>query len=255
MKKNFLLLTVMLFSGLCVNAIDWQEIETQFPNVSLYVDADSIRKVNDDECLYAMKYSVDETPEKVAYIKSNAKTGYSGIIYTSDYEVDKYKPNAVFANPHVFMKPVNDTSFLKNANTYALSCYKRCPYYAYSNRPELRGEIPVAYKARNPKDIFTPEQLQGYVARTCETLEANWFPPATGHSTRAVVVLTIGADGSLLDYKFTETSGDNVTDKSILAAAEKAVPYPRFPEIAKGVYSMDFQFVFEHDLVRKSVVY
>lgn len=262
MKKRFILLTAMLLSGLCANAVNWQPVDTSVPNVSLYIDTDSIKQISNNECLYAIKYQTGDSDEKVAYMKSDSKTGYAGVIYTTEYEEQNYKPVAVFANPHVFMKPVNQDSFMKDVQNYVISLYdgtqlasNKNTVYTYNNKPALRNEVPVSYNSQSSKNALTPAQLEDYVIKTCKILEANWTPPASGRDTRAIIILTIGADGSLLNYSFAETSGDNITDRSILSAVEKTVPYPKFPEIAKGAYALDFQFVFEHDLIKKSVVY
>ena len=256
MKKNLILLTVILLSGLAANAVNWQPVCTNNPGVDLYIDTDSFRKISDNECLYAIKYSIDNTPEQVAYIKSDSKTGYLGIINSGDYNIDKYKPNAVFSEPHVFMKPIKENSFLRYSNDYALAIASGKTIIGtnnavYSYDGKSISEIPVAHKTLN----VTPEQLEGYLVQACELLQANWYPPESGNGSRAIIRVTIGNDGSLLKYDFEETSGDPLTDRSIIAAAERTVPYPKFPEIAKEAYSLDFRFVFEHDVVRKSVVY
>lgn len=257
MKKILFLLTVVLFSGLSSNAMNWQPVSTNNPNVDLYIDVDSFRKIGDNECLYAIKYSIDNGSEKVAYIKSDSKTGYLGIINSGDFELDKYRPNAVFSEPHVFMKPIKDNSFLKFSHDYAIAlasgytvAQNNSNAVYYGNGSFNSGEVPVAYKPH-----LTPEQMEGYVIQTCELLEANWNPPESGNGSRAILRVTICNDGSLLKYSFEETSGDPVTDRSVIAAAEKTVPFPKFPQIAKDAYSLDFRFVFEHDVVRKSVVY
>jgi len=262
MTKKFILLSAMLLSGLCAGAANWQPVDTTVSNVNVYIDTDTIKQINDNECLYAIRYQVGSADEKVAYIKSDSKTGYTGIIYSTEYEEQNYKPHAVFANPHVFMKPVNQDSFLKDVHNYAIAMASGTRFastqnavYTYENKPILRDDIPVSYNSQNSKNVPTPPQLQEYVIKTCKILENNWTPPESGRDSRAIIILTIGADGSLLNYSFAESSGDNITDRSILSAVEKTVPYPKFPEVVKDAYSLDFQFVFEHDLLKKSVVY
>lgn len=270
MKKKIFILTALLISGLCANAMNWQPVNTYINGIDLYIDTDSIQKINNDECLYAIKYSVNGNPEKIAYIKSNSKTNYAGIINSGDYEIEKYRPIAVFADPRVYMKPINKNSFLLNAHEYAIAAANGNTYarhqdaftaneyaatYSYNEKPILRDDLQVAYNQAKTQELLTPAQLQEYVIRTCKYLEANWNPPVSGRGTRAIILLTIGKDGSLIDYNFKEASGDNVTDRSIITAVERTVPYPKFPEIAKNAYSLDFQFVFEHDLIKKSVVY
>ena len=265
MKKKLFLLTCLLLTGIGAGAVDWQPIDTSVPNVDVYIDMESVKKINNDECLYAIRYTVNSKPEQVAYIKSNSKTNYVGIIQSGDYEVDKYKPNAVFAEPHVFMKPIREGSFLGSVHNYAIASLQNSTiatqqdavstneYDAVYNKLVLRDDLLVTYNGS--KDLYSNPEFRDYVAKTCKILEQNWTPPESGRNTRAILLVSIGSDGSLLDYSFAETSGDNITDRSIISAAEKTVPYPKFPQIAKDVYSLNFQFVFEHDLLKKSVVY
>ena len=264
MKKSFLLLAVLLISGLCANAVNWQPVSAN--GVDMYVDTDSFRNINDDESLYAVKYSVGNGPEKVAYLKSNFKKDYMGVIFASDYDAEKYRPNGVFAVPRVFMKPVKEDSFLSFAHKYASAMSGGQEYktafspneypanYLYGETPVLRDDLQVAYNQAKGVQL-TPAQLQDYLVRTCKIIESNWTPPSSGKGSRAIVLLSIGADGSLLNYDFKEASGDEMTDRSILSAVEKSVPYPKFPSIAKNAYALDFQYVFEHDTFKKSVVY
>ena len=252
MKKFILLSLVMLMSGLCANATNWQPVYTDFPNLNLYIDMDSFRQIDDDECYYAVKYALNNEIEQIAYIKSNRKTNYLGIIRTDDYTEGNYRPNAVFANPHVFMKPLNEKSFLKSVHTYAASLM---------SETKIASDVPavshhyaddvtlVSYNGNFDRDIA------GYVATTCEILNANWNPPISGRNTRGIVKLSIGSDGSLYNCDFIESSGDETTDRSIISAVEKTVPYPKFPASAGSAHALDFQFVFENDLIRKTVVY
>lgn len=253
MKKILLLLSV-LSAGVCANAIDWQPLYTNYPNVNLYVDVDSVKQINNDEYYYAVKYTINDNPEQTAYLKSNTKNNYIGIIRTDDLE--NYNPGAVFTNPHVFMKPLSDKSFLNAAHQYIASNTANTrtfaqnneydAVYSYDNSPELRNV--------NVSNNMSPD-MHAYVVKTCKILEANWNPPASTNNTRAIVVTTIGKDGSLINYRFVENSGDEVTDHSIISALAKTVPYPKFPTNVDSAYALDFQFVFEHDVVRKSVVY
>lgn len=262
MKKNIILLLVMLLSAVSANAENWQPISTSFPDTKLYIDLDSVKYPQEDECLYALKYQVAGNPEKIAYIKSNLKTNYLGIIRVVDSDTVQYRPVAELNEPHVFMKQIPENSFLNDVqryasalgNGYALASDEFTAEYR-GQKPLLRDDLVIAYNEQNP--YYTNASVQSYLVRTCKQLEANWQPPATTHATRNILYVTIGRDGSLLDYKMIEGSGDDTTDRSVISAAERTVPYAKLPNIGdnKEVYSMDFKFVFEHDMVRKSVVY
>ena len=111
MKKIFLLCMLLLMSYTATYAIDWQPVDTNSANLNLYVDRDSVKNVNPDEYVYAIKYRVASKPEQVAYIKSSFNNNYMGIIQTGLFDESEYRPQAVFANPRAFMKPVNKDSF------------------------------------------------------------------------------------------------------------------------------------------------
>lgn len=257
MKKIILLLLVMLMSGACVNAANWQPLYTIFPNLNLYIDTDSVKQLNDEECYYAVKYSINNEPEQVSYLKSNVRTNYIGVITTTDFIEENYRPNAVFANPHVFMKPLANNSFLNTAHSFVVSMMPGMKIAASGDKSDLpavsrhtpgRNTL-VSYSATFNQDI------QSYVATTCELLNSNWNAPSSGYNTQGIAKVTIGADGSLIDCSLLESSGDETTDRSIISAIEKTVPYPKFPSSAGPARSLDFQFVFDKDIVKQAVVY
>ncbi len=260
MKKTILLLSVMLLSGITANAVNWQPVNTNSPNLEMYFDIDSLRWASDNEYLYAIRYKSGDESEKLAYIKTNRDTNYSGIIYINDFDLVKYQPNYVFDNPHVFMKPVKESSILRYSNQYvAAIADDKTLVYNYGGdevsavgRAVLREDIPIAHKIDS---TVTNEAVQAYIAKISKLLQQNWVPPKTGYGSRMIVDVTIGHDGSLLKYKVTESSGDEETDRSIVSALERTVPYPKLPGLASNIYSMDFRFVFDHDRFTKSVIY
>ena len=121
MKKDFLLLATLLLAIGSANATDWQPVDTNIPNFNMYIDMDSISNVSSNECVYAIRYQVANKPEQIAYLKSDAKKNYIGVINAGDFEESNYKPKAVFYNAHAFMKPVNSDSFLNFAHHYAIN--------------------------------------------------------------------------------------------------------------------------------------
>ena len=265
MKKSILLITVMLLTGLCAGAVDWQPVRTSAIDTEVYIDLDSIRYNDNNECLYAIKYRAGNQPEKIAYLKSDFKNDYIGIIRTGDID-DKYRPNLNLNNPHVLMKSVNKNSFLNDVQKYAMLISSNSvaaekanfdktefPAVYTSEKPMLRDNLLVA--SRTQIAPVTNEYIQAYIAQTSNKIEQNWRPPVSTRGTRTIVILTIGADGSLLNCNIVEPSGDNNIDNSIITAIEKSVPYDKLPDIGEDVYSMDFRFVFEHDFLKKSVVY
>ena len=275
MKKKLLLSVVLLIAGLSVNAQDWQYIKTDIPNLNMSIDKDTIKKINDNEYLYAIKYQVDRKPEKVAYIKANLKTNQVGIINSNDFDILDYNPYKIFANPHAFMKNVEDGSLLSYSQKYISdSIYGTGPNV--KNVDEIVAEVRPLFKAPQPEETVLPEyhpvkpvnsdipnyqlvqrvssatDIKEYVAETAEQLNSNWQPPKSGKKTQTIVILQIGADGSLQNYKFAKSSGDKMTDRSIISAAEKVVPYAKYMKSDSSY--MNLQFVFEYKNFKKSVI-
>ena len=281
MKKKIILLTLVILSAVSANAVDWKEIQTEIPNFSIYIDGDSIKCNNQQECLYAIKFQTSRRPETVAYLKSCFKRRHQaqGIIRTDDYSELNYRPRAVFANAHVFMKPLDNDSFLKYAHEYVeqfVPAKKRAPKKEVQNvqmqnnadvpekqpaadtdsdRPEIRGlETSVQVeKSENVEYSNFEADLKGYTLKVRNLLEDNWYPPKSGKNSEAIIILTIGKDGSLQKYHIAQSSGDETTDRSIVNAAEQSVPYPKFPKSYKSVYPLKIQFVFNYKMLKKSV--
>ena len=243
--RKLLLSIAFLMTILPASAVNWEMIDTDIPNLDLYIDTDSIIYANNSEYYYAIKYKEGDKPEKYAYLKSNSETNRIGVIQTGETAVDTYKPQVVFNNPHVFMKPVNANSFLSHAHEYSTT--KQNEGIASDVAPALRDDAlkPVGYRMTN--------DLRKYAQETALTLEDNWNPPSSGRNTQAVIIVTIGVDGSLQNYKFEKSSGDEGTDRSIISAVEKSVPYMSFPRQANCDNPINLKFAFDYSLFKKSV--
>ncbi len=245
MMKKILFLIVLLMSILPVCAVNWEMIDTDIPNLSLYVDTDSLMYINNDECYYAIRFKEGDKPEKFAYLKSNSATNYVGVIQTGEYGLDQYKPQVVFRNAHVFMKPIKENSFLSYAHEFTTTRQETDSLAQEASSLRESNVKPVSYTLAN--------NLKEYTNITSSALYDNWNPPASVRNTQAVIVLTIGVDGSLQNYKFTKSSGDEATDRSIISAVEKTVPFVRFPRSASSTEPQNFQFVFDYKWFTKSV--
>ena len=272
MKKTLLLLMAMLMTTACAKAVDWQSVDTNIPNLNLYIDKDSITNVNANECVYAIRFQSGTKPEQVAYLKSNLSNNHIGVINAGDYEENSYKPKAVFYNAHVFMKPVDGDSFLNFAHNYAINTLSN-KVLAKAQKNAFTPETPqtdlvlrekalpntnvtnTAYEIKLiPQKETNATDLKGYVAEAAELINANWAPPKSGRKTQAILIVQIGADGSLRNYKFAKSSGDKMTDRSILSAVEKAVPYASYSKITGNTDTVNFQFVFDYKYFRKTVM-
>lgn len=225
MKKIFVLFALIM-SSICAQAADWQYVDTNIPNLDLFLDLESVKCLSAEKVLYAIKYRHEEKPEKVAFLKTNPDTGYLGIIEAGDYEAEKYKPEGVFATPDAFMKPVNPDSFLAFAQNYVLT---------------LKADEIEALKIGN-----------SYTDALRKELYKNWNAPCSAANKQAVVIVTVGDDGSLLGYKFAQKTGDETADRSIAAAIEKALPLSiKPPKTDKN--KTELQFIFERGELSKMV--
>ena len=285
MKKFFLLFVAVLMTMTCANAVDWQPIDTKLPNFSLYLDNDSVRNVGGNEWVYAIKYQSGNKPEQVVYLKSDYTKNYIGIISKGDYSSNTYRPSGILCNTHVFMKPLNKNSFLNYTHVYIIEtvadkelAYARARAQARANtseianvnaniftpeknanfvnnqqvKPEFKN---VSYNMKlTSKEYTNTKNLKKYVSETAQKIDENWFPPSSGRNKQAIIIVEIGADGGLLNYKFAKSSGDVAMDRSIITAIEKTVPYTSFSEFAEQTDSLSFQFVFDYKLLKKSVM-
>ena len=152
------------------------------------------------------------------------------------------------------MKPVKGDSFLNFAHTYAINTVAdRALAKARSNNEFEQSAFSTTSNYSN-SNIKNVAYLGEYVAETANLINSNWVPPQSGRNTQAILITQIGADGSLQNYKFAKPSGDIATDRSIISAVEKTIPFARFPKMADDADTLNFQFVFDHKLIRKSVM-
>lgn len=262
MKKKILLFIILLASAISANAADWQQINTDIPNFSMYIDKDTVKYINPQECLYAIKFQSAQRPEKVVYLKSNSYTNYLGVIRSEEFYENNYRPKAVFANVHVYMKPVDPDSFLIYAHKYVSTLIsgevnepKNDAFTPLDDRPAIRGLEETAVSRMSYEQNETVAlNLKEYVKETGTVLNNNWIPPKSGRNTQAIIILAIGKDGSLLNYHFAKSSGDEATDRSIINAVEKTVPYAKFPKLNKHSDTLNLQFVFDYKKFKKFVI-
>ena len=291
MKKILVLLAFMM-SVVSAQAVNWQPVETGNPNLSIFIDLDSIKKSGKQEYLYAIKINDGKAPERVAYIKSDASLNYLGVINVNEYSDDTYKPSAVFANPRVYMKPLSESSFLASVHNFviaganiendvkvAVDAPKEAEQVIEDVNEKIAAdkiEEPVEQKPvlrettsvmeDNVKKVayvvqpsaqqreYNVKNLKEYVSQLSFELNENWNPPKSGKNSQAIIIITIGKDGGFYGYDFAKSSGDEPTDRSILTAVEKTAPFAKFPNVNnKNTDKLKFQFVFDYQKFKKSV--
>ena len=264
MKKSLFVIIALLLSTLCSHAVNWQEIQTGDSNLSLYVDTDTIKQINATECVYAIRFRVGNAPEKVAYIKSNSEKNYIGIIQSGDFESDKYCPIAIFQRPYALMKPLNENTILSYAHNNIIEktfdIAKNIPqdndlqalnFEQTSLRNTDENINLVSYTSYETEQV---PHVKNYISNIAQKLEENWQPPKSGRNTKTVIMMTVGADGGLYDYQIIESSEDETTDRSVITAIEKSVPYKKFPMGLKKSSSVNLKYTFEYKLTKKSVI-
>lgn len=273
-KKVLLIASLLLITGVRAFGADWQPIDANIPNFSIDIDRDSVNFVKENECVYAIRFRSTDKQEKVVYLKSNFDKNYLGVIQALDYNSKNYNPAVYLTSPHVFMKPVNGDSFLAIAHNYVASIADKNTQLAQNsnNMIQYQGKLPtvssgdsgnIANPGKNVSfiKVLSPNQKENsaknideYVSITAKQLYENWNPPKSGRNTQAIVIISINPDGSIKNYHFAKSSGDDAMDRSILVALKKNVPFDKFPHIVKNMSSLDFQFVFDYKYLRKSVI-
>ena len=109
----------------------------------------------------------------------------------------------------------------------------------------------VSYISNETEQI---PHVKNYISNIAQKLEENWQPPKSGRNTKTVIMMTIGANGGLYDYQIIESSEDETTDRSVISAIEKSVPYKKFPMGLKNSPSVNLKYTFEYKLTKKSVI-
>lgn len=247
-------------STISANAVDWHYVDTDIPNLNLFIDKDSVKSLNSQECIYAIKFSSNGKPEQVAYIKSNFSNNKIGVIQAGDYEKETYRPKAVFTDYHVFMKALQDDSLLSYANDYARNMLTRNvqnsqTQTAFTPESDNSNIKPVGYTVYSSKQKDCgANTVEDYVACVSQDLYKLWIPPKSGRHTQSIIIVQVAPDGSLLNYRFAKKSGDEITDRSVMSAVEQNVLYPKFPTSENSADYLTLQFVFEYKLFKKSVM-
>lgn len=256
MKKGILLLTAILMTAISVNAADWAKLDNGISNVQVSLDKDSIHFVDDNTCLYAMKIKKGNENEKVVFIKSDYLNNKLGIIRTVDFDESTYNPKSVYVNAPAFMKPVDSDSLFAYGHRFTESIYdEKIASSPSTNNLVAKSEnnnfkfIPVSFIYSFAK----PQTFDEYVNYISNELYRNWNPPKSGRNTQTIVITNIGKDGALMGYDVAKSSGDEMTDRSVISAILKSAPFIKAPNKMKNKDNINIQFVFEYNKFIKSV--
>lgn len=251
--KKILFVGALLLSVMPVCAADWQFIDTENPNINMFIDTDSVRQTGAQEYVYAVRYQIGNDTEKVVYLKSDYGKNLMGVITQQDYDENNYNPNRVLSDYHVFMKPFRENTLLSYAHKYAGIDTEVAlqtppePEKSASYTGTKGNVVPTAYQQT------VSASVDEYVKNVMSKIQSNWNPPKSGRHTLSKVILTIDSNGSLLNYRFSRLSGDKATDRSIISAIEQSVPFDTFPSIGKKVNNVNIKVDFKYGLVYKSV--
>jgi colicin import membrane protein len=107
------------------------------------------------------------------------------------------------------------------------------------------GNIGQSGIGGRPPDGIT---IRIYQMEVESRIKGNWsYPVAVQNLTKlqAIMVLKVKQDGTILESRFKEHSGDTIFDQSVLKAIEKSDPLPPFPE---GYIKSDEEFEIRFNL-------
>ena len=133
----------------------------------------------------------------------------------------KVKPKVAEAKPETAQKPEDTPKREKPAEPSALSAGATAPV-AGTKATGGAKVSPAAYAKAVMKKVRSTKKKLG-----------------TGRGT-VVVGFTIGKDGSLVDVKVLQSSGDKALDTNALDHIRRSAPFPAPPESAGGSFSFEF---------------
>lgn len=248
MKKNLLLLLALLMTSLSAHAVNWDPVDAGKSDLQMFIDTDSINFINNNTCVYAVKYHKGLEPTKVVYVKSDFKENKLGIIRTQDFDENTYNAKSVLSLPNAFMKPLNSDSFLALTHKYTEDLHNvKLASAEYFNKKN-NNIVNVNYVS-----AFVPKNFKEYVSVIGNSIDDNWCPPSSGKNTQTIVIINTSKDGALMGYDIAKSSGDEMTDRSAISAVVKSAPFIKFPAEFEDKDSVNIQFVFDKKLLRQSV--
>lgn len=251
MKKNLLLLFALLMTSMSAHAVYWSPIDTGNTDFQLYIDTDSVDFINNNTCVYAVKYAKGSEPSKVVYVKSDFKEHKLGVIAIRDFYEKTYNAKSILSLPNAFMKPVDADSFLALTHKYTEDLYNvRVAALEYSSK-KSRNDNNI--KNVSYRSAYVPKDFNEYVNILASSIESNWCPPKSGKKTQTIVIINVSKDGALMGYDIAKSSGDELTDRSVISAIAQSAPFGKFPKEFEDKDNINIQFDFEYKMFRKSV--
>lgn len=251
MKKNLLLFLVLLMTSMSAHAVNWSSIETGNTDFQLYIDTDSVDFINDNTCVYAIKYTKGSEPAKVVFVKSNFKENKLGVIAIRDFYEKTYNAKSILSLPNTFMKPVDGDSFLALTHKYTEDLYNvRVASLGFSSKKSKNDNN---IKNVSYRSAYVPKDFKEYVNILASSIESNWCPPKSGKKTQTIVIINVSKDGALMGYDIAKSSGDELTDRSVISAIARSAPFSMFPAELADKENINIQFDFEYKMFSKSV--
>ena len=115
-------------------------------------------------------------------------------------------------------------------------------FYMGAQAPSLNGKV----SWNNPDTQNEAElSMQGYVDEVEKQIQQKWtLPEGAISSERAVALLMIDRDGSLLSATLKQSSGNKVVDQAALNAVTQSAPFARVPQSALSL-PVTIEYVFE----------
>lgn len=123
-----------------------------------------------------------------------------------------------------------------------------------ANLPPPR--VPGSYQARfensvgQVKVIVAPTCDAGpYIAELQRRIKRAWHPPRSNTSARVLVVFSVKTDGTMINPRITQSSGEKEKDEAALRTLD-AVKFDPLPANAPDTF--DIQFTFDYNVYRKN---
>lgn len=221
------LLSLFLNAGLSAGAVDWVPLNIADSPLFVYLDHDSISR-SSGNLYYVVRNKNSEGVEKLIYIKSNASEGKIGVIKTRDYDVANYFSPKSWSSVKVFMKKIDEDSFLKQVNGFAEDevLVQRIMAARQLRKESLNSanlELYKKYDAKYPG-------MKDYIIAIEKNIKNNWKPPVVSSAGVVKVQFKVARDGRLISSEIKQSANNAEYNKRALDAVKNSAPFEKFPE-------------------------
>lgn len=230
-KKSLAFISAFLFIFIALaqsaQAADWLRLNLKNSSKFVFLDHDSIYRSGSD-LYYVVRFKNSEGIEKAVYVKSNAEAGKIGIIKTKDFKDSEYKTPKSWAGVKVFMKKVDESSFICQIDKFAQdeTALQKVIAERQLRKESLNNAKQELYKKYDGKF----PGMKDYIISVEKQIKQNWKPPVMKEYKSAKVQFKISKDGNLMSAVIKESSNDKNFDNLALETVKKTAPFEKFPQ-------------------------